>query len=86
MPRLLDDLHRCDFDLDRGIREQVVERLEASPLLPLTKNVGPPLSSIYALYHKNTLVYVGKASKETTISGTHAQSPVRDFHPASCNI
>jgi hypothetical protein len=34
--------HHFDFDLDRGIREQVVEKLEASPLLPLTKGVGPP--------------------------------------------
>jgi hypothetical protein len=62
------DLHRFDFDLDRGIREQVVEALEQSPLLPLSKGVGPANSGIYALYHKGTLVYVGKASKGTTKS------------------
>ena len=59
-----------DFDLDRGIREQVVEKLEASPLHPLVKGVGPKLSGIYALYHGGgrTPVYVGKASKGTTKS------------------
>jgi len=63
-----DDPHYFDFDLDRGIRTQVVEKLEVSPLLPLTKGVGPALSGIYALYFKGKLVYVGKASKETTQS------------------
>ena len=86
MPGQLDDPHRFDFDLDRGIREQLLKDLKRVHHFRLTKNVGPPISGIYALYHKNTLVYVDKASKETTISGTHAQSPVRDFHPASCNI
>jgi len=63
-----DDPHYFDFDLDRGIRTQVVEKLEVSPLLPLTKGVGPALSGIYTLYFKGKLVYVGKASKETTQS------------------
>ncbi len=63
------DRHRFDFDLDRGIREQVVEALEQSPLLPLDKGIGPADSGIYALYHKRKLVYVGKASKGTTKSG-----------------
>ena len=62
------DPHHFDFDLDRGIREQVIEKLEASPLLPLSRGVGPPLSGIYALYFKGKLVYIGKASKETTKS------------------
>jgi hypothetical protein len=61
--------HHFDFDLDRAIREQVVEKLEASPLLSLEKGIGPKLSGIYALYFKRKLVYVGKASKETTKSG-----------------
>ncbi|HKO45408.1 MAG TPA: Eco29kI family restriction endonuclease [Pyrinomonadaceae bacterium] len=63
------DPHYFDFDLDRGIREQVVEKLEASEFLPLAKNIGPPHSGIYALYHKGELVYIGKASKGTTKSG-----------------
>lgn len=64
-----DSLHHFDFDLDRGIRDQVVQKLDNSPMLPLTKGVGPAKSGIYALYYKKTLVYVGKASKETTKSG-----------------
>jgi hypothetical protein len=63
-----EDLHRFDFDLDRGIREQVVEKLESSPILDLKKGVGPRASGIYALYHQGVLVYIGKASKGTTKS------------------
>ncbi len=60
------DPHHFDFDLDRGIRTQVVEKLESSPLLALKKGAGPLASGIYALYFKKRLVYVGKASKGTT--------------------
>lgn len=60
--------HHFDFDLDRGIRVQVVEKLEGSPILPLTKDTGPQASGIYALYFKGNLVYIGKASKGTTKS------------------
>ena len=63
------DPHRFEFDLDRGIQEQVIEKLEASPLLDLTKGVGPPASGIYALYFGGDLVYVGKASTSRTTSG-----------------
>lgn len=63
------DRHRFDFDLDRGIRSQVLSKLRRSPLLPLTKGVGPTESGIYAVYHKRKLVYVGKASKKMTKSG-----------------
>lgn len=63
-----DDPHHFDFDLDRGIREQVVEKLEKSPMLPLNKSIGPKESGIYALYLNAKLVYVGKASKGTTKS------------------
>ena len=62
------DPHQFDFDLDKGIRVQVVEKLESSPILPLDKNVGPRASGIYALYFKGALVYIGKASKEMTRS------------------
>jgi hypothetical protein len=68
MAELSEDPHHFEFDLDRGIRNQVVEKLEQSPLLPLAKNVGPLLSGIYALYYKGELVYLGKASKATTKS------------------
>jgi hypothetical protein len=64
-----DETHHFDFDLDRAISEQVVERLEKSPLLPFEKGVGPQASGIYALYYRGTLVYIGKATKELTKSG-----------------
>lgn len=63
-----DDPHFFDFDLDRGIREQVVEKLEGSPEYPLERGVGPQESGVYALYHNGRLVYVGKASRDTTKS------------------
>jgi Eco29kI restriction endonuclease len=63
-----DDPHYFDFDLDLGIRVQVVEKLGSSPLLPLKKDVGPQASGIYALYFKGQLVYIGKASRGTTKS------------------
>lgn len=62
------DPHHFDFDLDRGIRDQVVKKLEASPLLPLAKGCGPQASGIYALYYKGALVYIGKVSKDMTKS------------------
>ena len=62
------DPHHFDFDLDRAISAQVVEKLEASPLLPLVSGAGPAESGIYALYFKGALVYIGKASKGTTKS------------------
>lgn len=63
-----DDLHHFAFDLDLGIREQVVEKLQNSPLLELRKGVGPLASGIYALYFKGQLVYVGKATMAMTKS------------------
>ena len=65
---MADDPHHFDFDLDLGIRVQVVEKLQASPLLPLAKVMGPQASGVYALYFKDDLVYVGKASRGTTKS------------------
>lgn len=64
----LDDPHHFEFDLDEGIRAQVIDKLEASPLLPLVTGVGPRESGVYALFYLGDLVYVGKASKETTKS------------------
>lgn len=63
------DAHNFEFDLDDGIRAQVIEALEASPMLTLAPAVGPAKSGVYALYFRDQLVYVGKASKETTKSG-----------------
>jgi hypothetical protein len=74
------DPHKFDFDLDRGIREQVVERLEQSPALPLAKNVGPDASGIYALYCKGDIVYIGKASKEMTVSKRSLRDRLNEHH------
>ena len=63
------DPHYFEFDLDDGIRAQVIEKLEASPRLALTKGAGPLASGVYAIYFRDEMVYVGKASKETTKSG-----------------
>jgi hypothetical protein len=52
MSETVSDPHHFDFDLDRGIRAQVAEKLEGSPLLALEKGVGPPASGIYALFFK----------------------------------
>ena len=62
------DPHSFVFDLDRGIRDQVVQHLETSPLLDLQRGIGPNQSGIYALYYQDKLVYLGKASKNTTKS------------------
>lgn len=62
------DPHHFSFDLDDGIRAQLIQKLEASPALNLERGVGPTESGIYALYYRGELVYVGKASKETTKS------------------
>ncbi|MES2001709.1 MAG: Eco29kI family restriction endonuclease [Pseudomonadota bacterium] len=63
-----ESLHFFRFDLDRGIRQQVVEHLAASPELPLARGVGPTESGIYVLLYRGVLVYIGKASKGTTKS------------------
>lgn len=63
-----DNPHYFQFDLDKGIRAQVVAKLETSPILPLGKSAGPNDSGIYVLYFLGELVYVGKASKGTTKS------------------
>ena len=68
MPDVANDPHHFDFDLDRGIRLQVVEKLESSLLLPLTPHAGPRESGVYALYFREKLVYIGKASKGVTKS------------------
>ena len=68
MPGATDDPHYFDFDLDAGIRAQVIEKLEASPLLALEKGIGPATSGIYALYYRDKLVYLGKASRTLTKS------------------
>lgn len=72
------DPHHFEFDLDSGIRRQVVKKLEHCPIFPLEKGVGPNASGIYALYFKGDLVYIGKASKGTTKSGRTLRSRLNE--------
>jgi hypothetical protein len=65
---MADDPHLFVFNLDVAIREQLILKLENSPLLNLARSAGPALSGIYALYWQDKLVYVGKATKAVTKS------------------
>jgi hypothetical protein len=62
------DPHEFEFELDKAILDQVLKALESSPLMPLRKDLAPRNSGVYALYWRDTLVYIGKASKGTTRS------------------
>jgi hypothetical protein len=53
--------HEFVFEIDLAIRTQVIQKLEISPKLLLTRDVGPPLKGVYVLYWKGNLVYAGKA-------------------------
>ncbi|NJS15672.1 MAG: Eco29kI family restriction endonuclease [Sphingopyxis sp.] len=61
--------HHFTFDLDAGIRSQLVEHLERTPKLELAKGVGPSESGLYAIFLDETLVYIGKATRTFTKSG-----------------
>jgi hypothetical protein len=63
--RTLCDQHRFVFEIDKAIRSQVIEKLEASPVHPLTEEVAPPMKGVYVLYWKAKLVYAGKALHTT---------------------
>jgi hypothetical protein len=53
--------HEFVFEIDLAIRTQVIQKLEASPELKLTRDVAPALKGVHALYWKGDLVYAGKA-------------------------
>lgn len=63
------DPHHFTFDLDAGIRSQLIEHLNTTPKLPLTSGVGPASSGLYAIYLDGDIVYIGKATKAFTKSG-----------------
>ena len=69
-----DDPHRFEFDLDRAIGVQVIEKLEESPLLRLEKSIGPRDSGVYALYHLGKLVYIGKDLQRHNQERTNSSS------------
>lgn len=72
------DPHRFVFELDRAIRDQVLEKLEQSPTVKLALDIAPKESGVYALFHKRTLVYVGKASKASTKSKRTLRSRINE--------
>ncbi len=55
------DPHKFEFEIDRAIRTQVREKLEASTQLPLSEDVAPARKGVYVLYWKGKLVYADKA-------------------------
>ena len=59
------DSNEFIFEIDRAIRTQVIEKLEATPLLQLSEEVAPAKKGVYALYRGDTLVYAGKALNTT---------------------
>lgn len=59
------DPHHFVFEIDRAIRTQVVEKLEASPELKLSESVAPQLKGVHVLYWKGKLIYAGKALHAT---------------------
>ena len=59
------DSHKFEFEIDRAIRTQVREKLEASPELRLSEDVASARKGVYALYWKGKLVYAGKALHTT---------------------
>lgn len=60
--------HHFTFDLDAGIRAQLIDHLNSTPKLPLKSGVGPKESGLYAIYLDENLVYIGKATKSFTKS------------------
>lgn len=62
------DPYKFVFELDRAIRDQVLERLDEVQAVPLTNGCAPRESGVYAIFWKGDLVYVGKASKDSTKS------------------
>ena len=59
------DAHEFIFEIDLAIRTQVIDKLEASPELPLSENVAPPRKGVYVLYWRHEIVYAGKALDTT---------------------
>ncbi len=62
------DPHHFVFDLDRGIRDQLIEKFESVEQIALAKGAGPTESGVYQLFFKGDLVYIGKATKTFTKS------------------
>jgi hypothetical protein len=59
------DPHAFVFEVDRAIREQVIKKIEASPVVKLSETAGPATRGVYILYRRRHLVYAGKALRTT---------------------
>ena len=59
------DQHQFVFEFDKAYNHQLIEKFEASPEHTLTQEVAPSLKGVYALYHRDGLVYAGKALNTT---------------------
>ena len=62
------DQHQFIFEFDKAFNQQLIEKFEASPEHPLTRDVAPRLTGVYALYYRGQLVYAGKALDKTTLA------------------
>jgi len=63
------DRHHFEFELDKAINQQVIEKLEDSPKHQLSLDLPQKTKGVYALYWKDKPVYAGKASGKTTLKG-----------------
>ena len=59
------DKHEFFFEFDKAFTHQLIAKLEASPLHPLTEDVAPANKGVYALYRHGKIVYAGKALETT---------------------
>lgn len=59
------DRHAFFFEFDKAFTRQLIEKFERSPAHPLTEDVAPPQTGVYAIYRKRVLVYAGKALQTT---------------------
>jgi hypothetical protein len=67
--------HAFSFRIDEAINDQVIAKIESTPIIPLSDEAAPKKKGVYLLYHKGILVYAGKAMKSTlaTRLGQHAK-------------
>ena len=61
------DQHAFEFELDRAISQQVIEKLSKSPVHSLSPTLPPRKNGVYALYWRKRFVYGGKASGRTSL-------------------
>ena len=55
------DKHNFEFEFDKAFIDQLISKLENSPIHALETNIAPPKKGVYALYWNGKLVYTGIA-------------------------